>query len=143
MRSLFGGWLRPSHSIRSVVILGALFLTVLQAMTGYEIWRQYNTTIDQVIELTTLDLSTQAHRDPAETRQVMRDRAVGVPAIFGLMVVDGKGNALASMHAFSPRHQAFAETIRDEAGTSRRPFHIGEVRPDPFDSSPVIPFGRV
>ncbi|WP_291719227.1 ATP-binding protein [Magnetospirillum sp. 64-120] len=160
------GWLHPSRS-RMLAAMASLCLLMPQVVTGYEIWRQHTSTlglaerninvlvdlmsgevqrtlnaVDEIIDQTTLDISTHADRDAVETRRVMRERAMGVPAIFGLMVVDDKGMALASLHGFSPRHQSFADRVRREAQASGRPFHIGRLTPDPFDGTPVIPFAR-
>jgi len=150
-----------------LAVMALLCLLTPQIVTGYEIWRQYANTrslaernlnvladllsgevlrdlnaVDQVIDQTTLDISTHAERPAAEMRRVMRERAVGVEAIFSLMVVDAKGNALASLHGFSPRHQSFADRIRADAQSSGRPFHIGAPLPDPFDGTLVVPFAR-
>ncbi|MGE4281233.1 MAG: ATP-binding protein [Magnetospirillum sp.] len=166
MKILGNGWLHPSRS-RILVGMAALCLLMPQVITGYEIWRQYDNTltlaernidvladllygevqralnaVDEIIDQTTLDISTHAERNPAEMRRYMRERALGVPAIFGLMAVDDKGHALASLHAFSPRHQAFADQIRAQAQASGRPFHIGAPTPDPFDGTMVVPFAR-
>ncbi|MCA1908664.1 MAG: PAS domain S-box protein [Magnetospirillum sp.] len=160
------GWLPPVRS-RMMGVIVALGLLVPQTVTSYEIWRQYETTcrlaernvnilvdllageihhdlnaVDQVIDQTTLDISTHAERPAAEMRRFMRERSLGVPAIFGLMVVDAQGNALASLHGFSPRHQSFADRIRADAQASGRPFHIGAPLPDPFDGTLVVPFAR-
>lgn len=160
-------WLRPSASVRSVITLGALFMIAVQAMTGFEIWRQYSnaitvaerninlladvlagevgravTAVDAVVERTTIELSSTTARPPEETRRVMRDRATGIPQIFGLMVVDNDGNTIASLHAPSPRHASFVNTIRANHDGSDLPVHIGLVGPAPFDGTPIIPFSR-
>ena len=168
MRFSWISWPHPSTSVRSVITLGALLMVVAQGMTGYEIWRQYNGTItlaernlnvladvlageigrtitgvDSVVEQSILDLSTEGSRPPEQIRRALRDRATGVPAIFGLMLIDAQGQAIASLHSLSPRHHAFALSIRASVAGQSLPIHVGTVTPAPFDGTPIIPFSRL
>jgi len=161
-------WPHPSTSVRSVIALGALLMVVVLGMTGYEIWRQYNSTItlaernlnvladvlvgeigrtisgvDSVVEQSILDLSTEGNRPPEQIRRTLRDRATGVPAIFGLLLIDAQGLPIASLHSLSPRHHAFAQSIRASVAGQNLPIHVGTVTPAPFDGTPIIPFSRL
>jgi PAS domain S-box-containing protein len=168
VRFSWKSWPHPSTSVRSVIVLGALLMVVVQGMTGYEIWRQYNGTItlaernlnvladvltgeigrtitgvDSVVEQSILDLSTEGSRSPEQIRRTLRDRAIGVPAIFGLMLIDQQGQAVASLHSLSARHQSFAQAIRTSVAGQNLPIHVGIVAPAPFDGTPIIPFSRL
>jgi PAS domain S-box len=165
------GRIRPTTS-RAVLILGGVIIAALLAMSGYEIWRQRQATLEaatQNLSALSLALTQQTERAfhsvelvmdstaqsvqqaggpdkmrPLDLHRELKARVDGIPQMIGVAVVDREGFMIAGALRYPSPKTQFKD--RDIFVRHRADPSLGVVigapHASPVDGRPIIPVSR-